>query len=196
MTLIVGLSSLAIECTSGNEVRRLEPPRRFQCAWTPETLTLKGWRGKVAVRTYRFMSDNGMEYSVKGAAYRLCHALPSPPASKELKQARKTNTTLWWFFFALFIFWIMTGFEGEESEVPQKRRMHFLREYEAEERRRRDKARREEVKRVEAEREKSRIGLQKRLERKAKRRAELEARTKANAERRKRKQKNSESCHK
>lgn len=179
--LLVAL--FTIEATFTKKVKDLEGPALYKCNWSPETLTLEGWVGKVAIRTYHFRNNSGMKYTVKNADYRECRALPRPPASPALKRARQQDTAIRWFYVAGFIFWLLlllTFQDGHEERVPWERKSHFRREWAKEEDRRQAIVRAKEEERLNREREKSRIAREERINRKAARRAEYEARRAAN----------------
>lgn len=186
----------ATMCNVVEDVRKTEDT--FECQWAPTaTLHLKGWRGKVARRTYYFEDAmTRLEYQAKRDDYAQCVRTPGeihPEDRDKFESNRKKELVggllLVLSLFGLFGVPMVASLEDErlEKKEEEEARQRRIREAEEEEEARKRRALEYAARQKElvVERERSRIAHEERLERKRRKREELEARTKANAERRK-----------
>lgn len=197
--VILCLLGTTTMCGMREHVRK--SPDTFACQWAPPgaTLHLKGWRGKVARRTYRFEdASSRLEYEVKRDGYAQCVRTPGEIAPEDLEKVARNKRKdfgggmlIMLALFGLFGVPMVEDLENnrhikkEEEEYRLRRSREAKKEEEARKRRAREYEERQ--KELVVERERSRVAHEERLARKRKKAQELEARTKANAERRRKK---------
>lgn len=90
-------------------------PATYKCSWHPEVLTLKSYRGKIAVRRYTFVDEGGMPYTADRVDYRQCEALPRTVTAAY--QEASDRAARWaWGAFASFLLMLVSLYG--EKHIP------------------------------------------------------------------------------